>query len=238
MVYKIIVIILMFLSYGCSNINSEQYLSFHERKSTLSDPSDPFYGKDICNFDNDKFKCISIYKNDTWESLFKDEKTRKLVMDLNRTNMALKYRNWLIIPKNLNIDHKEYSPFPQSIKKTNKKTILVSISKQAYAAYDRQGNLIRWGSANTGALNGEDNTPIGEFSVYRKKGASCKSSKYPLPKGGSPMPYCIFFHKGYAIHEYQMPGFPVSLGCVRVDNEDAKWLYKFTPIDTTVIVQK
>lgn len=234
----IVITLLAILNYSCTTYNPEQNIEFNKRKPVSSNQNDPFYGKEICNSDNNKFRCTSIYKKDTWKSLFKDKTLRKLVMNLNRTNMPLKHRKWLIIPKDLNLNIEEYSPFPKYIKKTNRKTIIISISKQAYGAYDRQGTLIRWGSANTGAENGEDNTPLGEFKVYRKKGANCKSSKYPLPKGGSPMPYCMFFHKGYAIHEYQMPGFPVSLGCVRVDKEDAKWLYKFSPMDTIVIVQK
>lgn len=234
----LVIILLAIFNNACTTYNPEQNVEFNERKSTLSNLHDPFHGKEVCNSDNDQFRCIAIYKGDTWKNLLKDENLRKFIMNLNRTNMPLKHRSWLIIPKELNINQDNYSPFPNTITKTGRKKIVISISKQAYAAYGRQGNLVRWGAANTGAENGEDDTPLGIFKVYRKKGVNCKSSKYPIPKGGSPMPYCMFFYKGYAIHEYQMPGFPISLGCVRVDNEDAKWLYQFTPIDTTVIVQE
>mgnify|MGYP003625426753 FL=1 len=227
--------ILVILNYGCSDINSDANKSFNARLAVSGDSSDPFYGKKLCH--NSKYKCIKIYKKDTWENLFKDKNTRQLVMDLNRTNMPLKYRDWIIIPKDINNSHILYSPFPQKVSKTNKKKIVISISKQAYAAYDSKGNLLRWGAANTGAEDGERNTPLGKFKIYRKKGATCQSSKYPIPKGGSPMPYCIFFHKGYAIHAFKMPGFPVSLGCVRVGNDDAKWLHQFSPIGIDVIVE-
>ena len=39
-----------------------------------------------------------------------------------------------------------------------------------------------------------------QFSVKRKGLPSCVSSKFPLGKGGAPMPYCMFFRGGYAIH--------------------------------------
>ena len=41
------------------------------------------------------------------------------------------------------------------------------------------------------------------------------------------MPYCMFFHGGYAIHASPVvPGYHASHGCVRVFQEDARWLHE------------
>ena len=39
------------------------------------------------------------------------------------------------------------------------------------------------------------------------------------------MPYCMFFHKGFALHgSDDIPGYRASHGCVRMFTRDAKWL--------------
>lgn len=39
------------------------------------------------------------------------------------------------------------------------------------------------------------------------------------------MPYCMFFHKGYALHgSSDIPGYRASHGCVRMFVQDALWL--------------
>ena len=57
--------------------------------------------------------------------------------------------------------------------------------------------------------------------------------------GGSPMPYCMFFSKYYAIHgSYHVPNHNASHGCVRIKPNDARWLYNnFMRIGTKVIIK-
>ena len=38
------------------------------------------------------------------------------------------------------------------------------------------------------------------------------------------MPYCMFFHEGYALHGGTLPGHHASHGCLRLYTEDAEWL--------------
>lgn len=64
------------------------------------------------------------------------------------------------------------------------------------------GRLIKSGVANGGKSWCSDigrscRTPAGVFKVYREGGSGCKSSKYPIGKGGAPMPYCMFLKKMY-----------------------------------------
>lgn len=81
-------------------------------------------------------------------------------------------------------------------------------------------------------------TPIGHFHVYSIGSADCISSKFPVGRGGAPMPYCMFFDGGYAVHgSYEVPNYNASHGCIRVRPSAAQWLSKnFMRPGTTVIV--
>lgn len=114
-----------------------------------------------------------------------------------------------------------------------------------WRAYDGNGKLVRSGRASGGSsrrlrdIGRSARTPIGHFRVYKKGYRSCRSSKYPLPRGGARMPYCMHFHRGYAIHgSGNVPNYNASHGCIRVLPGDAKWLnQKFMRIGTRVIVK-
>ena len=97
--------------------------------------------------------------------------------------------------------------------------------------------LVNWGPAAGGKNYCPDvkracKTKRGKFFVYHTRGANCKSSKYPVATrwkkaGGAPMPYCMFFHRGYAMHgSANVPGRHASHGCVRMYPEDAEWLHE------------
>lgn len=100
-----------------------------------------------------------------------------------------------------------------------------------WAFYDSSGDRVAHGPANGGAGWCKDvgrscRTPVGSFRIFSKGSPSCRSSKYPLPRGGAPMPYCMKFHRaGYAIHgSPQIGPRNSSHGCVRVTTTAAKWL--------------
>ena len=39
------------------------------------------------------------------------------------------------------------------------------------------------------------------------------------------MPYCMYFHKGFALHgSHDVPGRRASHGCIRMFTRDAMWL--------------
>lgn len=123
-------------------------------------------------------------------------------------------------------------------------TFVFNPNTHSYKAVDDQGRLIRAGRASGGRKYCSDlgrscKTPSGAFSVHSKGGAGCKSGKYPLGRGGAPMPYCMFFSRYYAIHgSYDVPDANASHGCIRVTPQDAKWLSRnFIRTGTTVIVK-
>ncbi|OGT66730.1 MAG: endopeptidase IV [Gammaproteobacteria bacterium RIFCSPHIGHO2_12_FULL_45_9] len=110
-------------------------------------------------------------------------------------------------------------------------------------AYDN-GELIRSGRGSGGANYCPDlrrgcRTPSGTFHIIRKGSAHCRSSIYPLGKGGARMDYCMFFSNYYAIHgSSDIKPYNASHGCVRVHIHDARWLSQhFIDIGTKVIIK-
>lgn len=201
------------------------------------------YGAKICANDA-QFSCYKAKKGDTWQSVFKDEKQRDVVMRINRMNTPLLRGMTIAVPVNLNqANIMDYSPFPKQINPPGKKVIFVSIEKLAFGAYGEQGDLQYWGPVSTARgycpdLHHNCHTILGEFTIYRKQGAHCVSTKFPIGRGGAPMPYCMYFHGGFALHgSYNVPGYNDSHGCVRLLINDAKWLNEeFTKVPSEVSV--
>lgn len=200
------------------------------------------YGERICN--NAGFKCYQVKINDSWDSLFENPRIKEVVKLLNRTNVTLKSKMIIAIPENLQKATKSsIAPFSHSRATGGRETLLISQSKLAWGAYDKTGKLINWGPMSGGRNYCPDvkracKTVNGNFSVFKIKDENCKSKTYPLGEGGAAMPYCMFFHEGYAIHGgYKLPGYHDSHGCVRTYVKDAKWLNKnFIKLGTRVIV--
>ncbi len=113
---------------------------------------------------------------------------------------------------------------------TGKNVFIFDPKQTAWAAYDREGKLLRTGIASGGSdyctdLKAPCRTPSGKYTVYREEGANCKSHTFPLGKGGAPMPNCMYFSGGYAVHgSYEVPNWNASHGCIRVLPSDAAWL--------------
>lgn len=131
-----------------------------------------------------------------------------------------------------------------NVQLTSSNTFVFDPRRLSWAAYDPDGNLLRYGKASGGRGYCPDigrgcRTPTGSFRVHAKQGANCISSKYPVGKGGAKMPYCMFFKGGFAVHgSYDVPRYNASHGCIRVPAQDAKWLnYNFMAIGTRVIVK-
>lgn len=190
------------------------------------------YGKNLCQLP--QYNCLKITGNQSWASLFPDPETRLLVKKINRMNTPLHRGNVIAVPKNIDTANiMDFAPFPSKISPSNMELIKVDLSELAWGAYDEQGNLVNWGPISGGKNYCPDTrrgckTITGTYTFYRKQGAGCVSSRYPIPKGGAPMPYCMHFEGGYAMHgSPTVPGYHASHGCVRLFTEDAKWLNHF-----------
>lgn len=187
------------------------------------------YGRSLCQ--QAGFTCHQVRWGETWWSLFRDPQEMLLVKKINRKNTALRPGMVIAIPRNMHtMNVLDYSPLPKSIETAGSDTIKVDLKKLAWGAYDKNGTLLNWGPVSGGAAYCPDihsacRTVTGTYTIYQKKGESCVSNKFPIPKGGAPMPYCMHFHGGYAMHgSGLLPGENASHGCVRMFLQDAKWL--------------
>lgn len=140
-----------------------------------------------------------------------------------------------IASNSLNLKH--YSQYAYN------NTFVFSPRSLTWKAYNSKGKVIKSGRASGGASYCRDikrscRTPVGHFRIRSKGAPNCKSSRYPLGKGGAKMPYCMFFTGHYAIHgSYSLPKRNASHGCIRVSPTAARWLSKnFLKIGTKVVV--
>jgi L,D-transpeptidase ErfK/SrfK len=202
------------------------------------------YGPKLCK--DPGYTCMTVKRGQSWASLFPDKYDREVVQRLNRMGTPLYKGMRIAVPVNLaNTSLLDVSPFSTTITPPNRKTIIVDPNKLAFGAYDADGTLVHWGPISAGQNYCSDvkrrcQTITGTYTVYTKQGAGCKSKKYPLGKGGAPMPYCMFFHKGFALHgSPTVPGYHASHGCVRLYKDDAKWLNtQFVNVGSTRVIIK
>lgn len=123
-----------------------------------------------------------------------------------------------------------YAKFPSSISPQGQKEIIVDPQIHKWAAYDEDGKLVKTGIATAGSnycrdLHRSCRTKVGTFRIESLGDAGCKSHRFPLPRGGAPMPYCMYFNNGQALHgSNEVVQGNVSHGCVRLHVKDAKWL--------------
>lgn len=133
---------------------------------------------------------------------------------------------------------------PKRISPPGEKVIIIDPNSHTWGAYNASGKLLKSGIATAGGKWCRDvgrscRTRAGHFRIQSLGGPGCKSSKYPLPRGGAPMPYCMFFNGKQGLHgSYQVVRGNVSHGCVRVTVGAAKWIrYNFAHIGTKIIVR-
>ncbi len=123
----------------------------------------------------------------------------------------------LVIP-DASVDLMSASPFPIQLEVVRKipKLVLVSRRVQAFGAYE-SGRLVRWGPTSTGKKSTP--TPAGLYHANwkAKKRRSSVNQSWILP-------WCFNLDDtaGISFHQFDLPGYPASHGCVRLLEEDAK----------------
>src|SRR5262245_19132104 len=126
----------------------------------------------------------------------------------------------LVIPEQDN-DLITYSPFPQDLETVRDapKLLLVSRRVQAFGAYEF-GRLVRWGPTSTGKK--ATPTPAGLYHTNWKSKATRSSvnAEWLLP-----WYFNIDNKSGISFHQYDLPGYPASHGCIRLLADDAAWIY-------------
>lgn len=219
--------------------------------SSYGKSTSPYYGVGLC--DQKGYKCVTVSKSQSWQQMFPDERERDLVQRLNRSDTYLYRGRKIVVPENFeHLTLLDISPFSRKIKSPDEKVIIVNQDLLAWGAYNANGELVYWGPISSGKDYCSDigrscRTITGIFYVFNKKDESCRSNIYPVGEGGAQMPYCMFFHKGYALHgSKEVLGHRDSHGCVRMFTRDAQWLnqnfvdvvHHKWDLGTKVIVQK
>lgn len=144
-----------------------------------------------------------------------------LVLKINRLDRKhLRNGASLVVP-DATPDLLSLSPLPLKVEgaRSIPKLILVSRHAQAFGAY-QFGELVHWGPTSTGKKSTP--TPAGLYHTNWKS----KERRSSINQSWI-LPWCFNIDdiNGVAFHEFDLPGYPASHGCVRLLEEDAKWLY-------------
>lgn len=189
-----------------------------------------FYGKGLCET-NDKYKCVKVARGQTWNKMFPNEEQRDIVQLLNRSDTYLYAGRIIAVPKSFEgVTTLSIAPFSHHIKPSDTTTIIVNQNLLAWGAYDKAGNLVNWGPISSGKdycpdIHRACKTQTGIYYTFNRKGKGCRSNTFPVGRGGSNMPYCMFVYKGYALHgSNEVFGYRASHGCMRLITRHAKWL--------------
>jgi L,D-transpeptidase catalytic domain len=144
------------------------------------------------------------------------------ILRINRLNKSyLARQDSIVVPDSLVADKNVYCPFPMrinGIREVNK-IIFVSRFSQAFVAYEN-GQRVNWGPVSTGKSSKQ--TPNGFYSTNwkSKRNISSINSSWILN-----WYFNISNSEGIAFHEYVLPGVAASHGCIRMYEEDSKWMY-------------
>jgi hypothetical protein len=171
-------------------------------------------------------KSISFHFENTKQWLTKNiDSTRiQIVLDVNRTDKAnITKIDSIIIPGDMTGDIEFYLPFPIEVPylKTINKIIFFSYPTQTFATYEN-GILIHTGPTNMGRK--KDPTPTGLFYTNWKaeKTTSTFNDEWDLRWN-----FNIANKLGIGWHQYELPGYPASHSCLRLQEKDAKYLYNW-----------
>ncbi len=123
------------------------------------------------------------------------------------------------------------------------KVIVINPRKHVWGAYAADGKLLRAGLATAGSswcpdIHRACRTRSGSFRIFSLGSRSCYSKRYPVGRGGAPMPYCMFFNGNQGLHgSHEIAEANLSHGCVRISVGDAEWVrFNFANIGTKVVV--
>ena len=187
----------------------------------------PIIKKGARTFKNQiNYKLDSALTRESMDSILSQFSKDQLavVYALNRVDASkIKRKSSLIVPECASEEFNAYSPFPETLNflQCIPQTVLISQRVQAFGLYEN-GELIKWGPVSTGKLTTPTPNGLhyGNFKAKRK--ISSVNEDWILPY------YFNFMNfEGVGTHQYAMPGYPASHGCVRMAEDDAKFIYNW-----------
>lgn len=157
-----------------------------------------------------------------WLAKHADSAQLRVVLAVNRTDRAnIAKMDSIIIPGDLTGDLAFYLPFPLEVPylKDVDKIIFFSYPTQSFAAYEN-GQLVYTGPTNMGRK--KDPTPTGLFFTNWKaeQTTSTFNDEWDLRWN-----FNIANKLGVGWHQYELPGYPASHSCLRLQEKDARYLY-------------
>ena len=171
-----------------------------------------------------KPKAVSYHfeKTKSWLATTTDSTKIWVALAINRTDRAnIVKMDSIIVPTDLTGDLAYYLPFPLEVASLSdvSKIIFFSYATQTFATYE-YGDLIRTGPTNMGRK--ADKTPTGLFFANWKaeKTTSTFNDEWDLKWN-----FNVANKLGVGFHQYELPGYPASHSCLRLQERDAKYLY-------------
>ncbi len=166
-------------------------------------------------------------KKDSAMAVFNErfsKEDQKVILALSRLDLRNKWRSdTLVIPDKMDKTLMSYSPFPKNLKILSnvQKMVFFSYPIQAYALYEK-GNLVKWGPTSMGKKSAQTKRGL-MFANWKKELAISTVDK------DWKLPYNFNIHNtlGIGWHQYDLPGFPASHSCLRLLEDDAKYLYNW-----------
>jgi hypothetical protein len=146
-----------------------------------------------------------------------------ILFKINRRDLKhLKVGETLAMPSS-DSSEMTYSPFPVSLASLDsvRKILIVSRKVQAFAAYEN-GKLVKWGPTSTG----KKTTPTPE-GLYHTNWKSKETHSTVDDAWVLKWYFNLDSKEGISMHEYDLPGYPVSHSCVRLLSEDAEWIFNW-----------
>jgi hypothetical protein len=155
---------------------------------------------------------------------FEGNQHRELICYLNRVDdKHLNRLDSFIMPDRFDLPIADYLPFPEfsDTLKAFRKIILFSYPTQTFAAYE-SGKRILTGPTNMGKK--ATKTPTGLFfcNWKSKETRSTVNEEWILKWN-----FNVSNMGGVGFHQYDLPGYPASHSCMRLLEEQAKYLYSW-----------
>jgi len=181
----------------------------------------------------------TLVNSKEWLKTNTDNAKLNIVMAVNRTDIKnLSKLDSILVPGDLTGDLEFYLHFPVEVTYLDsiKKIIFFSYATQTFATYEN-GSLIYTGPTNMGRK--KDLTPTGIFYTNWKaeETTSTFNDEWDLRWN-----FNIANKLGVGWHQYELPGYPASHSCLRLQEKDAKYLYSWADQwvlqdDETVLVK-
>ena len=246
--YKLFFIIVYGLLFACGSKNTEVETQLNNNIDESNNDIDEPIVEEIfsLNFPEIKYNLIEIkstnhldeIKNKYINDTILGAAYRKTLRTLNRKELRFfRVGQKVIVPDTFFSDMRAYSIFPDEYKpaKYLDQIVMIDVEYQCYGCYE-YGKLVRFAATNTGSKSSQTEPGKYHFSWKKREHKSSYDSTWI-------MPFTFNMHQyGTAMHQFVMPGRPVSHSCLRQFIDDAEWIYNWgkmpTRNETNTIIKK